>query len=114
MMQFPTIIIGSTHARDTSNISTQSLDIGLSIPIFNGNRGNVAIEDAMCQRFYDEYSSRLSEALSDVDELLVNQGLTWASLASYRINILYCIIIGNNKAQYPKILHNIQNQNVLK
>jgi outer membrane protein TolC len=80
LAQFPVITVGLTHARDTSNISNNSFDIGLSIPIFNGNRGNIAIEEATRQRLHDEYSSRLNAALTDIDELMAKQRLTQTAL----------------------------------
>jgi outer membrane protein TolC len=71
--QFPTFNIGFTHARDTSNVQTNGFGITLSLPIFNGNRGNIAIEEATRQRLHDDYQVRLNTAYSDVHRILAEQ-----------------------------------------
>ncbi|AMM16437.1 transporter [Burkholderia sp. PAMC 28687] len=69
MSQFPTLTVGFNRARDTSNIYTTGFQINLSLPIFNRNRGNVAIERSTRQRMKDEYQVRLNQAFADVDHL---------------------------------------------
>jgi outer membrane protein TolC len=44
----------------------------LSLPIFNANRGNVAIEKATRKKLYDEYQDRLNSAYSEIDTVLAN------------------------------------------
>ena len=69
LSQFPTLSVGFVRARDTSNIYTSGFQINLSLPIFNRNQGNVAIEKATRQRLRDEYQTRLNEAYADVARL---------------------------------------------
>ncbi|KQR76911.1 transporter [Burkholderia sp. Leaf177] len=69
MSQFPTLTVGFNRARDTSNIYTTGFQINLSLPIFNRNRGNVAIEQSTRQRMKDEYQVRLNQAFADADHL---------------------------------------------
>jgi outer membrane protein TolC len=69
MSQFPSLNVGFNRARDTSNIYTTGFQISLSLPIFNRNRGNVAIEAATRQRMRDEYQARLNQAYADVARL---------------------------------------------
>lgn len=66
LSQFPSLSVGFVRARDTSNIYTSGFQINLSLPIFNRNQGNVAIEKATRQRLRDEYQSRLNQAYADV------------------------------------------------
>jgi outer membrane protein TolC len=69
LSQFPSLSVGFVRARDTSNIYTSGFQINLSLPIFNRNQGNVAIEQATRQRLRDEYQSRLNQAYADVAHL---------------------------------------------
>nr|WP_240975861.1 TolC family protein [Paraburkholderia aromaticivorans] len=69
LSQFPSLSVGFVRARDTSNIYTSGFQINLSLPIFNRNQGNVAIEQATRQRLRDEYQTRLNGAYADVAHL---------------------------------------------
>ncbi|MHB1077649.1 TolC family protein [Thiobacillus sp.] len=75
LAQFPALNIGLTRARDTSGLYTQGFGITLSLPIFNRNRGNVAIEQATRQRLHDEYQMRINSAASDIARILEDQKL---------------------------------------
>ncbi|MGH8163723.1 MAG: TolC family protein, partial [Rhodanobacteraceae bacterium] len=76
--QFPAITVGFVRARDTGNVYTTGYSVGLSLPLFDGNRGNIAIERATRQKLRDEYSARLLTGRNDIDRLL-------ADLRSYRM-----------------------------
>ena len=76
LAQFPALNIGLTHARDTSGIYTAGFGIAITLPIFNRNQGNIAIERATRQRLYDEYQARLNEAFSQVARLSAEWKLT--------------------------------------
>ena len=75
LAQFPALNIGLTRARDTSGLYTRGLGVTLSLPIFNGNRGNIAIEKATRLRLRDEYQLRLNTAYSDIVRILEDQKL---------------------------------------
>lgn len=68
--QFPSIDIGLSKGRDTDAISSRNFRISLTLPIFNRNRGNVAIEKATRQSMHEEYTLRLDLAKSDIARLL--------------------------------------------
>lgn len=70
LAQFPAITVGFVKARDNGNITSTGFSIGLSLPLFDGNRGNIAIERATRQRLHDEYSARLLTDRNDVQRLL--------------------------------------------
>ena len=72
LAQFPAITLGFVRARDNSDISSTGFSIGLSLPLFDGNRGNIAIERAARQQLHDEYSARLLTDRNDVEHLLAN------------------------------------------
>lgn len=69
LAQFPAITVGFVKARDNSNISSTGFSIGLSLPLFNGNRGNIAIERATRQQLHDQYTARLLTDRNDVQRL---------------------------------------------
>ena len=82
--QFPALNIGITRARDTSDVNTIGFGITMNLPIFNRNRGNVAIEKATRQRLHDEYEMRLNKAYGEISQLLADQHLTERQLVEAR------------------------------
>jgi len=82
LAQFPAINIGITRMRDTSNLYSEGFGITISLPIFNRNRGAVAVEKATRQRLYDEFQLRLNTAYSDIHRLLDDQRLLQQQLDS--------------------------------
>lgn len=75
LAQFPVLTIGLSRARDTSGLYTQGVGITMSLPIFNGNRGNIAIEHATRQKLHDEYQLRINTAATEVARILQDQKL---------------------------------------
>lgn len=75
LAQFPVLNIGLTRARDTSGLYTQGVGITLSLPIFNGDRGNIAIEQATRQKLHDEYQLRINIAATEIARILQDQKL---------------------------------------
>ncbi|MDB5945309.1 MAG: hypothetical protein JWQ33_335, partial [Ramlibacter sp.] len=71
--QFPTFTVGFTRARDTSGTYTHGFGITLSLPVFNGNRGNIAIEQATREKLRQDYETRLDTLQSDVHRILSEQ-----------------------------------------
>jgi outer membrane protein TolC len=68
--QFPALTLGFNHARDTTPIYTAGFGVTLSLPIFNGNRGNIAIEEATRDKLHEDYQNRLNTANGDVRRIL--------------------------------------------
>jgi outer membrane protein TolC len=87
LAQFPAFNLALTRSRDTSNIHTQGLAIALTLPLFNGNRGAIAVEKATRARLYAEYQARLDAACGDVHRLLANQKLLEAQKAELARNL---------------------------
>jgi outer membrane protein TolC len=69
LAQFPALTLGFTSARDTSAIYTKGFNIGISLPLFNRNRGNIAIARATRVQLKDAYEARVLTARSDVQRL---------------------------------------------
>lgn len=73
--QFPRLDIGLTRGRDTSAIYTSGIEVTVTLPLFNGNRGNIAIEKATRESLRDEYTQRLKDAYAAVDSIVANMSL---------------------------------------
>ena len=80
LAQFPALSLGFTHARDNSFVVSNGVGINLSLPFFNRNRGNVAIEQATRQKLLDDYQARVQAARNDVHRILQEQTLNIAQL----------------------------------
>ena len=98
LAQFPALNIGLTHTRDTSGIYTAGFGITITLPIFNRNQGNIAIERADPPRLYDEYQARLNEAFSQAARLSAEWKLTTRQYESAR-GILPELEVSANRAQ---------------
>lgn len=86
LAQFPALTVGFVKARDNGNISSNGLSVSLSLPLFDGNRGNIAIERATRQQLHDEYSARLLTDRNDVQRLaadLASDRALHATLAAH-------------------------------
>ncbi len=81
LAQFPSLTISARRARDTSEVYTDGLGLTLSLPIFTGARGTIAIERATRARLRAEYLSRLDAAVGEVDQVRAGLALATAQLA---------------------------------
>jgi outer membrane protein TolC len=84
MSQFPNLTVGFNRARDTSNVYTTGFQINLSLPVFNRNRGNIAIESATRERMRAEYRMRLNQAFADVAHLRADSAILLDQLDAAR------------------------------
>jgi len=81
LAQFPALNVGLTRARDSSGVDSNALGVTLSLPIFNRNRGNIAIEKASRQKLNDEYRQRLQTGRNDIVSILAEQKLNMEQMA---------------------------------
>jgi len=88
LSQFPAFNLGITHAQDTAGLVTNGFTLALTLPLFNGNRGNIKIEEATRQRLHDEYEIRLNSARADVLRLLADRRLISEQLDSLDKHLL--------------------------
>jgi outer membrane protein TolC len=75
LAQFPSLSVGLTRAQDTSGIHTVGFGITLNLPIFNFNRGEIAIQRATRAQLRQEYQARLDQTRSQIDMLQSRQSL---------------------------------------
>ena len=73
LQQFPDITIGLNRQRDTSRVYSTGTLVNFSIPLFDRNRGNIAVALATRQRLYDDFKSRLNTAYRNVEVILQNE-----------------------------------------
>ena len=84
LQQFPQISIGFDHARDNSNLYTIGFGVSMTLPIFDRNQGQIALERATRQQLFDQYTSRVFQARADIAELLVTIALLNQQIQSVR------------------------------
>jgi cobalt-zinc-cadmium efflux system outer membrane protein len=72
LARYPQINLGLTSARDTGDVRTFGISAGISIPIFNGGRGAVAIARATRKQLRAEYEARLFQTRSDIATLVAD------------------------------------------
>ena len=96
LAQFPVLNVGLTRARDTSGLYTQGLGMTLTLPIFNGNRGNIAIAKATRQKLHDEYQLRINTAVTEIARILQDQKLLEQQLQNVERGAATLALAGNN------------------
>jgi outer membrane protein TolC len=69
LAQFPALTVGFSTARDTGGVHTNGLSIGISLPLFDRNRGNIAIERATRQQLHDSYAARMLSTRTDMQRI---------------------------------------------
>lgn len=87
LAQFPAIDVGLIRARDNTGINYEGFSVSLNLPIFNRNRGNIAIQKATRKRMHDEFQIRLNAAHSDISRLLSDQELLEKQLKQLNIDL---------------------------
>lgn len=80
--QFPSIILGGNRQSDTSNVLTSGLSLQVSLPIFDGGRGNIRIQGATRAVLRAEYQARLDQTTNDAWRLWKEINLLQSELAA--------------------------------
>jgi outer membrane protein TolC len=81
LAQFPSLNVGLSRSRDSSNIYSKSFGITLTLPFFNRNRGNIAVEKATRQKLFDEYQQRLQASRNEIAGILRQRAVDLTQLA---------------------------------
>ena len=69
LRQFPSLSVGLTRGRDTSEVSTVGFGVTLSLPLFNHNQGHIAAARATRAVLRQTYQARLDQAVNHAHEL---------------------------------------------
>lgn len=72
LAQFPMLGVGLSRAQDNTQANSAGFGLTLSLPIFNRNRGNIAVAKASRQQLYDEYQTRWQESVNEILQALDN------------------------------------------
>lgn len=75
LAQFPSLSVGINQAHDTGDVYSLGLGISLNLPVFNANRGEIAIQRATRDQLRQEYQTRLDETYGQVNLLQTQQAL---------------------------------------
>ncbi len=70
--QYPGFSIGLTKAADTSNIHTLGPSVSLDLPLWNRNRGAIAVAEATRGQLHAEYSARLFQTRAEIYTLVAD------------------------------------------
>ena len=68
--QYPRLSITLNRARDTSNVHTFGPAVALDLPIWNRNRGAIAVAEATRTRLRSEFAARLHQTRADIAALV--------------------------------------------
>jgi outer membrane protein TolC len=85
--QFPAVTIGGEHSRDNSDVLEWGLSLNISLPLFNRNRGGIAIERATRAELAATYQARLDDAQSQVTALASRQAMLLRQRRSLEKNL---------------------------
>lgn len=69
LQQFPQISVGPTGGSDTSGVRTIGFGVNLSLPFFNHNEGNIAIQRATRAALWQQYQARLDQAVNQAHQM---------------------------------------------
>ncbi|MEP7311260.1 MAG: TolC family protein [Pseudomonadota bacterium] len=82
MEQFPTLDLTVTGTRDTGNNRLIGPAVGFALPLWNRNRGTIAIETATRDALRAEYDARLFQTRSDIAAALAGLALSYRQRAA--------------------------------
>ncbi len=68
--QYPRLSITLNRARDTSSVQTFGPAVALDLPIWNRNRGPIAVAEATRTRLRSEFAARLFQTRADIADLV--------------------------------------------
>jgi len=82
--QFPALTFGPNYGSDNTGVQSLGPSVSVALPLFNRNRGAVAIQRATRAQLRDEYAARLATAAGGAKALLANLALQESQLAAAR------------------------------
>lgn len=69
LQQFPQLSIGPTQGSDTGKVRTVGFGINVSLPLFDRNQGNIAIQRATRAMLRQQYQVRLDQAVNQANQI---------------------------------------------
>ncbi len=99
LAQFPALSLGPNYGNDTSRVQSLGPSVSVALPLFNRNRGQVAIQRATREQLAAEYAARLATAQGGVRALLANLDLLRRQLDSSRAGLAQARALATNAEQ---------------
>ena len=87
LAQFPVSSLGAAFARDTAGAVTTGLSGVVSLPIFNGGRGEVRVQNATREQLRAEYRARLDQTAAEVKGAAAERAAAVAQAAALRVEV---------------------------
>jgi len=84
---FPALTLGPSYGIDTTRVNSFGPALSITLPLFNRNRGAIAIQRATREQLRDEYAARLATAVGGAKALLANIALQEGQLAASRAGL---------------------------
>ena len=72
MDQFPALQLNLTRAQDTADNQTIGPSVSFTLPVWNRNRGGIALAEATREQLRAEYSARVFAARAEIAQLVAN------------------------------------------
>ena len=85
--QFPALTLGPNYGSDTARVQTLGPAVTVTLPIFNRNRGVIAIERATREQLRAEFDARLATASGGAKALQANIALLARQLRAARAGV---------------------------
>ncbi len=82
--QYPRLSLGAAGARNSSGVNEAGFQLSLVVPLFNANRGAVAIARARRAALFQDYVARLAKARAQIYQLDTAQASLERELAGLR------------------------------
>ncbi len=74
LQQFPTLSLTLAYARDTADNRTLGPQVGFTLPLWNRNRGGIAVATATRAQLRAEYEARLFQTRADINAAVAALG----------------------------------------
>jgi outer membrane protein TolC len=85
--QFPALTLGPSYGSDTARVQTLGPSVSISLPLFNRNRGQIAIGSATREQLRAEYAARLAAADGGARAMLANVAVLQRQLEGARAGL---------------------------
>jgi outer membrane protein TolC len=87
LLQFPLATLGYSRQSDNTGILSNGALGTLTLPIFNRNRGDIAVQRATRERLAQEYRARLDQTQADVAQAQADLAAEQADLGRYEADL---------------------------
>jgi outer membrane protein TolC len=96
LAQFPALFVGPNYGNDTTRVQSLGPSTTVTLPLFNRNRGVIALQRATRQQLREEYVARLAAASGGVRALLANLALLERQLTDARAGLGQARMLASN------------------